>query len=134
MNTECIYSISLIMKKYQISQNLLGIYRYIKIHIFFVYHQWGKSHVKKIPKFVKVSQNKSVQKNKNAEKLKKIETSSIGDLHRSPDEETSRGSENPGKRISRPYGCQRVDFRAHLENFKKKISPGFAFQPSNNSI
>ena len=39
-----------------------------------VYHQWGKSHVKKIPKFVKVSQNKSVQKNKNAENWKKLKS------------------------------------------------------------
>ena len=62
------------MKKYQISQNLLGIYRYIKIHIFFVYHQWGKSHVKKIPKFVKVSQNNSVQKKKNAENWKNLKS------------------------------------------------------------
>ena len=62
--------ISLIIEKYQISQNLLAIYSYIKIHKLFVHHQCGKSHVKRIPKFLKVSQSKSVQNKKNAENCK----------------------------------------------------------------
>ena len=67
---ECVYVISLIMEKYQISQNLLAIYSYIKIHKLFVHHQCGKYHVKRIPKFLKVSQSKSVQNKKNAENWK----------------------------------------------------------------
>ena len=70
---ECVYVISLIIEKYQISQNLLAIYSYIKIHKLFVHHQCGKSHVKRIPKFLKVSQSKSVQ-NKKMPKIEKIKS------------------------------------------------------------
>ena len=51
-------------------------------------------------------------------KIEKIKIASIEDLHRSLDEKMSRRSQNPGKRVFRHYGCQRIDFRAYLANFE----------------